>query len=115
MANMDTAKVGQWFDYVVTVTNNGPAANAGFTLVDELPDGVDFVEFANPATDTACNYISGSHEITCTLAGLPYAGNGPARRDRQLDHHGRGRDGRLGHEQRLRHACSGEPDQQMIA
>jgi uncharacterized repeat protein (TIGR01451 family) len=52
--------------YTITVTNQGPAANAGFTVTDVLPAGTTFV------SAPGCTFASGS--VTCSSAGIPVSG-----------------------------------------
>ncbi len=49
--------------YTITVTNQGPSANAGFTVTDVLPTATSFVS-ASPG----CAYASGA--VTCTSGAL---------------------------------------------
>ena len=55
----DPVTIGDEFDYIITVTNNGPSDNAGFTVVDVLPVEVDFVS----ETEDDCTQVTGT--VTC--------------------------------------------------
>ena len=55
----DTQALDSEFEWTVTVTNDGPSNNAGFTLKDDLPVEVDFVGFGDPATQAGCTVPSG--------------------------------------------------------
>jgi uncharacterized repeat protein (TIGR01451 family) len=52
--------------YTITVTNQGPAANTGFTVTDVLPSGTTFV------SAPGCSFAGNT--VTCTSAGLPLNG-----------------------------------------
>ncbi|MEM7705708.1 MAG: autotransporter domain-containing protein [Pseudomonadota bacterium] len=72
-ASVSTATVGDLFDWVITVTNNGPAGADGFTVTDTLPTQTSFSSVV--ALDYTCT--TAASDISCTWAGtgpLPNAG-----------------------------------------
>ena len=55
-------------EYDIVVTNNGPAADPGVTLVDTLPLSLTFVSVV---TDTGtCGYVLADHTIECDFGAL---------------------------------------------
>jgi uncharacterized repeat protein (TIGR01451 family) len=64
---VDPVTVGDDITYTVTVTNNGPDAATGVTLIDTLPTG--FVSFASATPDQgSCSEASGT--VTCNLGAI---------------------------------------------
>ena len=59
----DPVIAGEELTYVIEVRNLGPSDNAGFRLVDELPDGTTFV-----SASADCVHNAGT--VTCTKVGL---------------------------------------------
>ncbi|WP_162321429.1 DUF7927 domain-containing protein [Nesterenkonia haasae] len=51
---------GEEFEYQLTVTNNGPGVSSGWTITDELPDGITLVnvEGAQPASEATQGIVS---------------------------------------------------------
>jgi uncharacterized repeat protein (TIGR01451 family) len=60
--NPDPVDTGENLTYTITVTNNGPEHATGVTIMDELPEGVDFLSFS-----TSQGSCSGSGIVTCLL------------------------------------------------
>ena len=58
-----TAPAGGTFTYTLSVTNNGPDAASGVTVVDTLPAGVSFV-----SASAGCSFAAGT--VTCSLGSL---------------------------------------------
>ncbi len=52
-ASANPVTVGDEFNYLITVTNNGPSANTGFTVTDLLPEEVNFVSETEAHCTTA--------------------------------------------------------------
>jgi uncharacterized repeat protein (TIGR01451 family) len=68
----DPVTVGQTLTYTITVENNGPAAATDVTVVDTLPNSVDFVS-ANPSTGTCTQQ---ARKVTCHLGALAAGSTG---------------------------------------
>ncbi len=51
--------------YTITVTNNGPSQEAGFTVTDNLPDGVTF-----GSVSSSQGTCTGTRKISCTLGSI---------------------------------------------
>ncbi|NUM48617.1 MAG: DUF11 domain-containing protein, partial [Anaerolineales bacterium] len=64
----DPVNVGDMVTYVITITNNGPDAATGITLVDTLPAGVGYI-----SDDAGCSETAGV--ITCALGDLASGGS----------------------------------------
>jgi uncharacterized repeat protein (TIGR01451 family) len=63
---------GSDLTYAITATNGGPAAAAGATLSETLPDATTFVSLAAPAGWSCTTPVVGSGgDVTCTRASLP--------------------------------------------
>jgi len=62
-----TVNAGGTVQYPVTVTNNGPSAATGVSMVDTLPTGVSFVSAAAPPGASCAN---SGQQVTCTSATL---------------------------------------------
>jgi uncharacterized repeat protein (TIGR01451 family) len=65
-ASTSTAAPGTDVTFFLKVTNPGPGTATGVKVVDQLPTEVKFV-----SADPGCAYASGSHTVTCTIAGIP--------------------------------------------
>jgi uncharacterized repeat protein (TIGR01451 family)/CSLREA domain-containing protein len=61
---------GDAFDYVVTVSNAGPDAAHGVSLIDDLPAEVGFQHVTTDAG--SCSHVGG--EVSCDLGSLPSGG-----------------------------------------
>jgi uncharacterized repeat protein (TIGR01451 family) len=68
----DPVTVGQTLTYTITVQNNGPANATDVTVVDTLPNSVDFIS-ANPSSGTCTQQ---SRKVTCHLGALAAGSSG---------------------------------------
>ncbi len=71
-ASVSTATVGDFFDWNLTVTNNGPAPADGFTVTDTLPAQTSFSSVV--AADFTCTTVGS--DVSCTWAGTGPLANG---------------------------------------
>jgi len=62
----DPVTAGQTLTYTVTVFNNGPDGATKVTMVDTLPNSVDFIS----ATPSAGNCIQKARKVTCNLGAI---------------------------------------------
>jgi uncharacterized repeat protein (TIGR01451 family) len=68
--NPDALRVGGLLAYTLTVSNSGPGDAQNVTVVDTLPDQVDFVvATATRGGDNACTETDGV--VTCSLGNVP--------------------------------------------
>jgi uncharacterized repeat protein (TIGR01451 family) len=63
----DPVTVGQTLTYTVTVSNNGPDGATKVTMVDTLPNSVDFIS----ASPSAGSCTQKARHVTCNLGSIP--------------------------------------------
>jgi uncharacterized repeat protein (TIGR01451 family) len=57
--------------YTISVTNNGPSNNTGYTVTDDIPSGTDFVSAVPQNGTSSCGTPQGvNNTVTCTSPGL---------------------------------------------
>jgi len=67
----DTVVAGEPLSYEVIVNNAGPSTSRAVTMVDNLPDEVEFVSaVVFGRDDLLCEYLPGPHMIVCPLGDI---------------------------------------------
>ena len=63
-------QAGNNITYVITVTNQGPAAATTVTFNDAIPTNTTFVSFVQSGTVWSCPSPGSGGKVTCTIATL---------------------------------------------